>query len=333
MRAVEIAEGQRVRILVTGIGGFAGQHLARHLLNADTDAELVGVASRPLAGDLAAIPLHAVDLRDEAAVVDLLDRVRPDQIYHLAGSAYVRQSFDTPWDTLENNVRSQLNLFLAMIRLQIAPRVLAVTSGEIYSIHHSDKTPLDENAPIAPASPYSVSKAAQDMLAQQYTLSHHLPILRARPFNHLGPGQALGFVAPDFAMQIARIEAGLQPPVMRVGDLTAERDFTDVRDTVRAYHLLMQHGTPGEAYNIASGKTVPVQTLLNGLLERATADIAIKFEGDLMRPASARRSCGDASKMRTATGWTPDIPLAQTLGDVLDDCRQRVAMLKVESPL
>jgi GDP-4-dehydro-6-deoxy-D-mannose reductase len=169
------------------------------------------------------------------------------------------------------------------------------------------------------------------MLALQYYISHDLPTLRARPFNHLGPGQSKGFVAPDFGLQIAQIEAGQQAPVMHVGTLSAERDFCDVRDVMRAYHLIMEKGAPGEVYNIASGKTWRISDLLNTLLSYSSMDIQIEIDPTRVRPGSSTKVWGDATRLRQATGWQPTIPLEQTLLEVLDDCRQRVKALAEET--
>jgi GDP-4-dehydro-6-deoxy-D-mannose reductase len=179
---------------------------------------------------------------------------------------------------------------------------------------------------MRPANPYAVSKVTQDMLALQYFLSHHLPIVRARPFNHLGSGQGLGFVATDFASQIARIEAGLQEPSMRVGDLSSERDFTDVRDTVRAYRLIVERGTPGEVYNVASGHTYSIRFLLNTMLSYSSARIQVQSNTSGLHASGVRRSWGDSRRLRQATEWQPIIPIEQTLRDVLDDWRQRVQL-------
>lgn len=314
-----------MRILITGIGGFVGRHLSAYVLAHTPGAELHGAVIAPEH----AIPdadCHVVDLKDEAALHALIERVRPDHIYHLAAQASVKRSFDDPWETLENNIHAQLNLITACLKLDPPPRLLIVSSGEIYGAETFGDTPPTEDAPLCPSNPYSVSKVAQDMLGLQYYLSHQLPIMRARPFNHLGPGQRLGFVAPDFALQVARIEAGLQAPVLRVGSLSAERDFTDVRDIVRAYALIMARGNPGEAYNIASGKCVTVRYLLDVLLSYSSARISVETDTARLRPGKDNRSWGDASRLRRVTGWEPQIPIEQTIFDVLTEFRQQVGV-------
>ncbi|MBI5666555.1 MAG: GDP-mannose 4,6-dehydratase [Chloroflexi bacterium] len=317
-----------MRILITGVGGFVGGHLSHQLHAALPDADLHGTTlpgSRVASG----VTSHEIDLKDERAVHDLLAVVRPDHIYHLAAQASPRRSFTIPWDTLENNIRSQLNLFLACLSLNLRPRILVISSAEIYGAVRPEQQPLDEDTPLRPNNPYAVSKVAQDMLGLQYYLSHRLPVIRVRPFNHFGPGQSEGFVAPDFAMQIARIEAGLQEPVIHVGNLSAERDFTDVRDVVRAYTLLLERGVPGEVYNVASGSAISIQTLLATLLQYSRAAIEIQPDAARLMPVDTPVIRGDAARLHQATGWQPTISFEQSLRDLLDDCRQRVTGAEV----
>lgn len=319
-----------MRILITGADGFAGRHLIHELSAHSGDLEIHGTSLHNSGNVAPEVINHVLDLRDEPAVADLIANLQPDQVYHLAAQANVGKSYSAVWSTLENNIHSQLNLLLACLKLSTAPRVLVVSSGDIYGDQHADH-PATEEMPFRPGNPYSVSKVTQDMLGLQYHLSNGLPIIRVRPFNHLGPGQNRGFVAPDFAYQIAQIEAGLQEPVIRVGTLTAERDFTDVRDVMRAYRLLMERGTPGDAYNVASGKTCTIRNLLDTLLSFSTAEIEIRVETARLRPGRFSKVWGDSSKLHTATGWQPTIPLRQTLFDVLEDYRQRTHALIEQS--
>ncbi len=270
--------------------------------------------------------MHPVDLRDRSAVVRLIENVQPDQIYHLAAQAAVGASFGDPWDTYETNIRSQLNLFDACIQCQIRPRIMVVSSGEVYSSAAGPDAPATEDTPFQPTSPYSVSKIAQEMIGVQYHQVYDFPVIRVRPFNQIGPGQREGFVAPDFAMQIARIEAGQQPPIIRVGNLEARRDFTDVRDVVRAKYLLMQHGVPGAVYNIASGIVHKIRDILELLLAASPVTIQVEPDPARMRPARVPLLWGDASRLRKLTGWQPTIAFDQSLRDVLDDCRQRITI-------
>jgi GDP-4-dehydro-6-deoxy-D-mannose reductase len=314
-----------VRVLITGSSGFVGGHLLRHLFDSDSSAELHGtIISADEKTPISEAEYHVVDLRDFTATQDLFNRLQPHHVYHLAAQASVKRSFDAPWETLENNIGMQVSVIQAVLSLKTPPRIVIISSGEIYGNEESNRPP-DETAPFRPASPYSVSKVAQDMLGLQYFLSHQLPVMRARPFNHIGPGQALGFVAPDFAIQIAEIEAEQRAPTIHVGSLTAERDFTDVRDVVRAYRLIMQHGTPGEAYNVASGRTYTIQYLLDTLVSYSQIAIEVRSDPSRQRP-SAPKSWGDASRLRSATGWEPQLPIGHTLLDVLNEWRARIGV-------
>ncbi len=314
-----------MRILITGIGGFVGGHLAQHLRAAAPGSIIHGtVLFRGQAAPDTSVIYHELDLKDARAVSQLIADVRPDHVYHLAAQASPRRSFAEPWETLENNIRAQLNLIQACLALSPLPRLLIVSSAEIYGPVQPEQLPIDETTPFRPISPYGVSKVAQDMLGLQYYLSHGLPVIRARPFNHFGPGQSEGFVAPDFAIQIARIEAGQQEPIIRVGNLSAQRDFTDVRDVVRAYRLLMEHGAAGEAYNIASGCSYSIQQLLDILLKHSSAVIEVQPDPDRLLPIDVPIIRGDARRLRAVTGWEPTIRFEDTLLDILNDCRARV---------
>jgi GDP-4-dehydro-6-deoxy-D-mannose reductase len=215
-------------------------------------------------------------------------------------------------------------LFQAALRLKQNPLFLIVCSNEIYGRVAPDDLPIDEDTPLRPVSPYAVSKATQDLLAYQYYVSHKLRTIRLRPFNHIGPRQTEQFVASAFAAQIARIEAGGQEPLLRVGDLAAERDFTDVRDMVEAYALAARHGEPGQAYNIGSERTVSIRWLLDTLLAFSACDIAVEPDPTRMRPADVPRVVCDSRRFRERTGWAPQIPLEQTLYDILEHWRDQV---------
>jgi GDP-4-dehydro-6-deoxy-D-mannose reductase len=315
-----------VLALITGIGGFAGSHLADHLL-ATTDWQVVGCVLHecdipPQLQDR--VSCRAVDLRDPKAVHQLLADTAPDVIFHLAALAKVEGSWRDPWPVLSNNIQGQLNLLQAVVNLGAKPRVLVVGSNEEYGLVHPEELPLNEDSPLRPNSPYGVSKVAQDMLGLQYYLSHQIPVIRVRPFNHIGPRQSRGFVAPDFASQIADAEAGLRPPRMQVGNLEAQRDFTDVRDIVRAYHLISVHGVPGEVYNIGSGQSHSVQELLDALLSYSRVSITIEKDPARMRPSDVPEVRCDAGRLHQLTGWKPVFSFETSLRDVLDDWRSRV---------
>lgn len=314
-----------MRILVTGAGGFAGQHLVRYLSRIYPAADIYGTLFRAeIASPVSGVNYTRIDLCQPEAVNRLVEQIQPEVIYHLAGQSSPARSFKSPWDTLETNLRAQLNVLQACVDISLFPRILVISSAEVYGAVKPDELPLRETSPLRPHSPYSLSKITQDMMGWQYFLSYQLPVIRVRAFNHTGPGQQEHFVVATFAMQIARIEAGLQPPVIRVGNLSARRDFTDVRDTVRAYHWLIEKGISGEVYNVASGRTYAIQWILNMLVSFSAAPVSIQMDTDRLRPSDIPIIQGDFSRLHEATGWHPEIPFEQTLRDILDDCRQRI---------
>jgi GDP-4-dehydro-6-deoxy-D-mannose reductase len=316
-----------LRALITGAGGFVGGHLCDYLL-AHSDWQLLGavypqtVEAQPAK---ARLRLVYADLRDPAAVKALVDDAQPDFIFHLAAQAFVPTSFADPWDTLENNIRSQLNLLETVHRSGQETRVLVVGSNEEYGAPGPGELPQTEDGPLRPSSPYAVSKVAQDMLGLQYFLAYGVPVVRVRPFNHTGPGQSPNFVVPAFASQIARIEAGLQEPVMKVGNLEAARDFSDARDIVRGYYLAVTQGQPGEVYNLASGQARTVQEVLDALLSYSRVAIRVERDPARYRPVDVPVVYGSAERLRCRTGWQPEIPFERTLCDTLEYWRARVA--------
>jgi GDP-4-dehydro-6-deoxy-D-mannose reductase len=313
-----------VRALITGITGFAGGHLAQILL--DRGDKLFGVDCRAETElkHLKELPLINADLRDPAAMTTLLSDIQPEAIYHLAGQAFVPTAWADPWGTMENNIRPQLNILQAMVKQKSKARLLIVASNQVYGQVQKDQLPINEETPLRPDNPYGVSKVAQDILGLQYHLSHGLDVLRIRAFNHIGPRQNPVFVSASFARQIALIEAGLIEPVIRVGNLEAKRDFTDVRDVMRAYALLVDHGDPGEAYNVGTGQAHSIQYLLDVLL--GYSDVKIKIEPDLarMRPSDIPIVYAGISKLHSKTGWKPEFKFEDSLRNVLDYWRETV---------
>lgn len=315
-----------MRILVTGATGFVGTHLRRALL-ANSDWDIVGTAfpdppSSPL--DPMRESLIHLDLLDREATWEVLREYSPDYVVHLAAQSHVPTAFKDPWRTLENNIFAQLNLLEGCIALGIKPRVLVIGSGDEYGRAPAEELPLNEDHPLRPENPYSVSKVAQDVMGYQYYASYGLPVIRARPFNHVGPGQSPRFVLPAFASQIAEIEAGLREPVLSVGNLAAARDFTDVRDVVRAYHLMLCHGKSGEVYNVASGKGYRIEELVYQLLALSEVPVTIEVDPERYRPVDVPVIYGSAERLRRDTGWEPRIPISQTIHDVLSEWRERV---------
>ncbi len=317
------------KVLITGITGFAGQYLAETLIDSSS-AELHGTYhsedSVNRLGELKnKINSYQVDLTNKDQVENLISQVEPDEIYNLAAQTSPSQSIKDPTGTLLTNTLSELYLFDA-IKNSANPhmRILAVSSAEIYGAIDPSDLPVDEDTPFRPITPYAVSKITQDYLALQYFLAHKLQIIRVRPFNHFGPRQQPKFVVPMFAKQIAEIEKGRQEPLMKVGNLRARKDFTDVRDVVKAYSLLMEKGTPGEVYNVGSGKSVEIQQILDILIGLSDKKIIAERDDDLYREAETADSYCNYQKLKDLTGWEPRIPLETTLKDTLDYFRELV---------
>jgi len=306
-----------LRYLITGATGFAGRHLLRQLRQQHPGASLHGTTLTS-GGTVEGVTLHELDLCDGDKTAQLLQESRPQFVAHLAAMSSPRQSFAQPWATIRNNLLAQIHLLEACASLATQPRVLVVTTSDIYD---PGDDPVSEDSPFLPTSPYAVSKIAQDMHALQFGLERGLQIVRARPFNFMGPGQEEGFVAADFAWQVARIEAGQQSPVMNVGNLAARRDFCDVRDVVRAFSLLLARGTAGRAYNVASGKAYSIRSLLDRLLAISSVAIDVRVDESRLVPLDVPLKRGDNRRLRAATGWQPKFSLQQSLLDLLQHCR------------
>jgi len=315
-----------LRALITGIGGFVGYHLAQHLL-AHTDWEVWGLdlVQGRAANLRPRITLHVGDiLLDLEALKDFFAVARPEFIFHLAAQAFVPASWEDPWSTLENNIRGQLNVLVAAVSLGTDPRILAVGSADEYGIVRPDELPIRENTPLRPNSPYAVSKVTQDMLGYQYFASHRLPVVRVRPFNHIGPGQSPAFVTSDFAKQIAEAEARLRDPVMYVGNLEARRDFSDVRDIVRGYHLAVTKGEPGQVYNLGAERSHSIREVLDTLLAASLTPIRVEQDPTRLRPSDVPEILADCTRFRSLTGWRTEIPLERTLQDILAYWRESI---------
>lgn len=318
-----------MRALVTGASGFVGSHLCEHLL-AQPGWEVyalcfAGCSTENLNPIRERLTVLSGDLLDPRWTAAAVAETRPEAIFHLAALSSPAASFADPAATLTNNIASQVNLLQAVVEAGLDPAVLVVGSGEEYGMVRPEDVPVDEETPLRPANPYAVSKVAQDMLGLQYHISHHLRIVRVRPFNHIGPRQALGFVTSDFARQIAEIEAGRRAPVVRVGNLSAQRDFTDVRDMVRAYRLALTLGEPGQVYNLGSGVAHSISAILQTFLQFSAVPIQVETDPQRMRPSDVPLLICDSSRFRQRTGWEPNIPLEQSLRDILDYWRKAVA--------
>lgn len=311
-------------VLVTGAAGFAGGHLVALLRSAGPVLGWYRPGVPPPPSSLALGPgvdWAAVDLTDAQAVDAAIAALKPATIYHLAGAANQGAAWAHTDVTLDLNVRVTHVLLRAVARHARSARVLVTTSAALYA---ASDAPLRETDRIAPATPYGVSKLGQEMVALSAARDEGLDVIVVRPFNHIGTGQDLGFFAPAFARQIARIEAGLEPGPMRVGNLTPRRDLCDVRDTVRAYALLATHGTAGEIYNVCRGTAVEIGALLDMLRAQARVPIEVEVDAAKLRPVDVPVLVGDHGKLTAATGWVPEVPLAATLTALLDEQRRLV---------
>jgi len=292
---------RRVRALVTGGGGFVGRHLGEHL--------------RSVGDEVVSLDLE-VDVADPEAIGAAIRAARPDTVYHLAARSHVGQSWELPIEVLRVNVLGTAAVLAAARTLDPPPVVLTVSSAEVYGAVDPGQLPVSESAPLRPLSPYAASKAAAEVLATQAYLGYHQPVVVVRPFNHIGPGQGPSFVVSALAKRIVEAERSGSPQVS-VGRLTTRRDYTDVRDVVRAYRSLMTDGERGGIYNVCSGRDVAVAEVAERLCALAKVEIELVEDPELVRPVDLPVLVGDASKIRGDTGWRPRIPLDQTLADVL----------------
>ncbi len=310
-----------MKVLITGATGFAGRHLCK-LLEQSEENEVFGTTlfDNDVIAD-SSVKVLKCDLLDRAAAKDVIDDIKPDQIFHLAALASVADAWNDTEKVLINNILAQLNLLQAVIELGVKPRILVISTGEVYGAVDKDDVPINENTRLKPNNPYATSKVTQEFLGLQYFASHGIPVIIARSFNHSGPGQKGNFVIPAFASQIVDAEQGKQEPSMHVGNLEAKRDFLDVRDVVIAYKRLIDEGRPGEVYNVCSGKAVKIKDILDKLLDVSKVDIAVREDSERMRPSDTPLVVGDNSKLKKATGWEPKIDINQTIEDTLNYLR------------
>ena len=317
-----------MRVLITGITGFVGSHLTEFLLE-QNGIEVFGTLRWRSKTDNIdhlrnRIKLYECDLRDASSVRQVISNVKPDRIFHLAGQSFVPMSWKAPSETVTTNTIGQINLFEALRECGLNPRIQIAGSSEEYGLVYPNELPLVEESPLRPLSPYAVSKVAQDFLGYQYARSYQLFIVRTRAFNHTGPRRGEVFATSNFSKQIALIEAGLQEPVLHVGNLDARRDFTDVRDIIRGYWLALEKGEPGEVYNLCSEKDISIGEMLELFLSMTSEKITVQQDPARMRPSDVMVLLGSSSKFRKRTGWAPTIPLQQTLEDLLNYWRTKV---------
>lgn len=310
-------------VLITGVSGFAGSFLASFLLKSSEDkvfgTYLSGNGQKNIEDIKDKIELRRVDLMEKDQVDNLIAEVKPTNVYHLAALASPAESFKDPSKTFHTNISGQINLLESLKNNGLQDtRVLIISSAEVYGIVSNENLPIDEETPFNPVSPYAVSKIAQDYLGLQYNLAYGINVVRARPFNHIGPRQGPNYAVSSFAKQIADIEKGINEPVMKVGNLETKRDLTDVRDIVRAYFLLSQKAKPGDVYNIGSGKSVKIGDVLEMLLGMSEKEIKIETDESRFMPVDIPDNRCDITKLTQDTGWSPEISLETSLRDVLD---------------
>ncbi|MGG4146091.1 GDP-mannose 4,6-dehydratase [Paenibacillus algorifonticola] len=309
-----------MKALITGITGFAGSHLAEYLLA--HQMEVSGTVRKTssikhIAHLLPAVRLYECELTNEADVEKMIADVKPDMIFHLAAQSFVPKSWESPLATIYNNIAGQIHLLEAVRKAGINCKLLIACSSEEYGQVDKQDIPIKETTPLRPLSPYAVSKITQNYLGYQYYRSYGMHIVCMRTFNHTGPRRGEQFVTSNFAKQIVEIERGLKTPVLYVGNLEAKRDFTDVRDVVRAYHLAIEKCEPGEVYNIASGSSRAIGEMLQTLVGLSSSTISIQEDPARLRPADVPELIGDYSKFHHRTGWRPEIPFEQTMQDLL----------------
>lgn len=318
-----------MRVLITGITGFAGSHLADYILDNHPDVKVFGLIRwRSRMENILHIQdrirLIEADLKDLVSLKKGFAEVKPDRIFHLAAQSFVPTSWTCPAETFAINAIGQINLFEAVLSLGLLPKIHIAGSSEEYGLVNSDEVPMKESNPLRPLSPYAVSKVAQDLLGWQYFKSYGLRVVRTRGFNHTGPRRGEVFICSNFAKQIVEIEKKKREPVIYVGNLEARRDFTDVRDTVRAYWLSLEKGIEGEVYNIGTGKTYSIHEILEMLLSLARVNVKIQVDPTRLRPSDVPVLLSDSTKFKELTGWEPKISFSQSLQDLLDYWRERI---------
>jgi GDP-4-dehydro-6-deoxy-D-mannose reductase len=317
------------RSLVTGIAGFAGSHLADLLTSRGDevqgiDREGAGTGTIQHLIERKRIRIHPLDIRDRAGLTDLIRREQFDRIYHLAGLTFVPESFTAPEETLAVNLGGTLALFEATRAAAPGARILYVSSAAAYGDLDDPAHPVVESTPFRPNNPYGFTKAAGDLMAYQYARQNTLHIVRARPFNHTGPRQAPVFVCSEFAKAVAEMEAGRRPPELSVGNLEIGRDFSDVRDIVRGYALLLERGSAGSSFNLASGRAVKVGEILEMLLTMSSIEVRVTEDPRKVRQGEVPSIVGSAEKAAREADWRPEIPFDQTLRDLLAWWRNRI---------
>ncbi len=308
--------------LVIGAAGFVGNYLIEEMYESGIEAYATKLPHEQLDNPHATV--FDLDIMDKDAIVALLFEVRPDYIFHLAAQSSVGLAWKNPGLTIDVNIKGSVNVMDAIRELFYKPRVLLIGSGEEYGHIRPGETPISEENALRPGNIYAATKACQNMIGNIYSRAYDMELMMVRAFNHIGPGQAPMFVVSDFCKQVAEIEKGLREPVMKVGNLAAKRDFTDVRDVVKAYVKLVAAGTPGETYNVGSGNAQAIQEILDLIVSLSDTEIQVEIDPNKLRPVDVPIIEADITKLHQLTGWKPRIPLQQTIQETLDYWRAHV---------
>lgn len=320
-----------MKILVTGIAGFAGGHLAQYL-HGLAGCEVIGLSLPEPVDHFSGLfdgkppRVYYEDVTDEGKLGALLAEEQPDAVMHLAAHAQVAGAWSQGRQIMENNAVATQVLMQSLRDNCPGARVMLVGSGDVYGRVEEQDLPLGEDRALRPNNPYAVSKVAQEFIALQYFHAFGTEVVVARPFNHVGPRQRGDFITPEVARQLAEIEAGLKKPVIEIGNLDSRRDFLDVRDVVRAYYAILDRGVPGEVYNVCSGKTQVIRDIVNTLVDLSTIYPELRQDPSRMRPSDTPVIIGDNSKLLSLGGWEPQVSIRQSLADVLDYWRRMVAV-------
>lgn len=308
--------------LVIGAAGFVGNYLINEMYENGIEVYATKLLHEKFESPYAKI--YDLDIMDKDAIVSLLFEVRPDYIFHLAAQSSVGLAWKNPGLTVDVNIKGSLNVMDAIRELFYKPRVLMIGSGEEYGHIQPGETPIPETNLLRPGNIYAATKACQNMIANIYAKAYDLELMMVRAFNHIGPGQAPMFVVSDFCKQVAEIEKGLREPVMKVGNLAAKRDFTDVRDVVKAYVKLVELGESGETYNVGRGKALAIQDILDLIISKSSAQINVEIDPNKLRPVDVPIIEADITKIHQLTGWSPQITLDQTIQETLDYWRAHI---------
>lgn len=312
-----------MRALVIGGGGFVGPYLVRHLHN-DLGYEVSVTKTEKEQLQLPEAKIYDCDILDKAQITKVLEMVRPDYIFHLAAQSSVSVSWKNPALTIDVNIKGGINVLDAIRELDYKPRTLLIGSGEEYGHIRQEDCPIKEDTVLRPGNIYAATKSCQNMLGSIYASAYDMDVVMVRAFNHIGPNQTPIFVVADFCKQVAEIEKGIKEPVMYVGNLSAKRDFTDVRDVVQAYAMLVKEGVRGETYNVGTGHALAIQEILDKIISLSTSKIEVQVDPDKLRPVDVPIIEPDISKINKCTGWEPKISLEQTLKETLEYWRKQL---------